>query len=159
MYAVVLTGGKQYRVSVGDEINVEKLNAEAGQTVVLDKVLVIGGEGSVTVGKPYIEGAGVTAEVVENGKGKKVVIFKYKAKKDQRSKKGHRQPYTKLVIKSIAADGIKVEAPAAPVAEAKVNLKSMKKAELVAYAEANNIELPAKATNAEMIAVIEAATK
>ena len=102
-----MTGGKQYRVSAGDKIRVEKLNAEAGSTVSLDKVLVIGGEGETMVGAPYVAGACVEAEVVENGKADKVIIFKYKAKKDYRKKQGHRQPYTAVEILSIG----KVQAP------------------------------------------------
>ncbi len=101
MYAIVQTGGKQYRVSEGDIITVEKLEVEAGAEVELDKVLAIGGEEGLTVGKPYVEGKTVKAEVLENGKGEKLVIFKYKAKKDSRKKQGHRQPYTKLQIKTI----------------------------------------------------------
>ena len=168
MYAVVQTGGKQYRVSEGDVISVEKLNVEEGSTISLNDVLVIGSEDGIQVGKPFIEGAAVEAKVLENGKGKKVVIFKYKAKKDYRKKQGHRQPYTKLEIKSIAASGAekkaapaKEEKPEAPVKEepAKVNLKSMKKAELIQFAADNNIELDPKATNADMIAAIEAALK
>ena len=153
MYAIVQTGGKQYRVSEGDIINVEKLNAEAGSTVELSEVLVIGDADSMLIGKPFVEGAVVTAELLENGKADKVYIYKYKAKKDYRKKQGHRQPFSKLQIKSIAASG------AAPkAAEAgKINLKSMKKAELIAYAQEHGIELDAKATNAEMIAAIEAA--
>ncbi|MBQ2217648.1 MAG: 50S ribosomal protein L21, partial [Firmicutes bacterium] len=84
MYAVVVTGGKQYRVCPGDKIRVEKLNAEAGESVCLDKVLVLGGEGETMVGAPYVEGAAVDAEVVAYGKEDKVIIFKYKAKKDYR---------------------------------------------------------------------------
>ena len=156
MYAVIATGGKQYRVSEGDKIRVEKLNAEAGAAVTLDKVLVVGGEGETVVGAPYIEGACVAAEVVENGKADKVIIFKYKAKKDYRKKQGHRQPYTELVIKSIAAPGVK----AAPKAEAKeeaVSLSSMTKAQLAEYAAAKGIEVDSKLKKDEMIAVIEAA--
>ena len=162
MYAVVQTGGKQYRVSEGDVISVEKLNAEVGSTVVLNEVLVVGGSETV-VGKPFVEGAAVTAEVVENGKGKKVIIFKYKAKKDYRRKQGHRQPFTKLQIKSIAAPGVKAEEKKVEETKEedpkKVNLKNLKKAELVQFAADNNIELDPKATNAEMIAAIEAALK
>ena len=153
MYAIVQTGGKQYRVSEGDIINVEKLNAEAGSTVELSEVLVIGDADSMLIGKPFVEGAVVTAELLENGKADKVYIYKYKAKKDYRKKQGHRQPFSKLQIKSIAASGA---APKASEA-GKVNLKSMKKAELIAYAQEHGIELDAKATNAEMIAAIEAA--
>ena len=103
MYAIIQTGGKQYRVSEGDVICVEKLNAEAGSTVTLDEVLVLGGE-TLTIGTPLVKGASVSAEVLENGKGPKVVSYKYKAKKDSHSKQGHRQPYTKLEIKSIVAE-------------------------------------------------------
>ena len=102
MYAIVQTGGKQYRVSEGDIINVEKLNAEAGSTVELSEVLVIGDADSMLIGKPFVEGAVVTAELLENGKADKVYIYKYKAKKDSHKKQGHRQPYTQLQIKSIA---------------------------------------------------------
>ena len=152
MYAVVQTGGKQYRVSEGDIINVEKLNVEAGQTVALEDVLVIGGE-EMIVGKPFIEGAAVTAEVLENGKGPKLYIYKYKAKKDYRKKQGHRQPYTQLKVTGIVASGY-----TAPAAETKaVSYKSMKKAELVEFAASKGIELDAKSTKDEMIAVIEAA--
>lgn len=102
MYAIVQTGGKQYRVSEGDIINVEKLGVEAGSTVELKDVLVVGDADGMVVGKPFVEGACVEAEVLENGKNKKVVIYKYIAKKDHRKKQGHRQPYTKLQIKKIA---------------------------------------------------------
>ena len=164
MYAVVMTGGKQYRVSAGDKIRVEKLNAEAGSTVSLDKVLVIGGEGETMVGAPYVEGASVEAEVVANGKADKVIIFKYKAKKDYRKKQGHRQPYTELMINGISVNGeAKSKAPEAPKAEAveaaaeEADLKSMKKAELAEFAAAKGIEVDAKLKKEEMIAAIEAA--
>lgn len=165
MYAVVMTGGKQYRVSAGDKIRVEKLNAEAGSTVSLDKVLVIGGEGETMVGAPYVAGAFVEAEVVENGKADKVVIFKYKAKKDYRKKQGHRQPYTELKINGISVNGeAKSKAPEAPKAEAveaaaeeAADLKSMKKAELIEFAAAKGIEVDAKLKKEEIVAAIEAA--
>ena len=167
MYAVVETGGKQYRVSAGDQIRVEKLNAEAGSTVSLDKVLVIGGEGETLVGAPYVDGAAVEAEVVANGKADKVIIFKYKAKKDYRKKQGHRQPYTELKINSIAVNGeVKSKVEEAPAAEAPaeaeeapVDLKSMKKAELADYAASKGIEVDSKLKKEEMIAAIEAALK
>jgi large subunit ribosomal protein L21 len=101
MYAVLETGGKQYRVQVGDEINVEKLGIEAEQEVVFDKVLVVGEGAEVKVGAPYVEGASVKGTVLANGKGQKVIVFKYKAKKDYRKKRGHRQPYTTVRIDSI----------------------------------------------------------
>ena len=161
MYAVVVTGGKQYRVCPGDKIRVEKLNVEAGESVCLDKVLVLGGEGETMVGAPYVEGAAVDAEVVANGKADKVIIFKYKAKKDYRKKQGHRQPYTKLKINGISVNGeVKAkaeEAPKAETAEAPVDLKSMKKAELAEFAAAKGIEVDSKLKKEEMIAAIEAA--
>ena len=101
MYAVIETGGKQYRVQEGDVITVEKLGVEAGETVTFDKVLLLSDEKEVKVGTPYLDAA-VTGSVVENGKGQKVVIFKYKAKKDYRKKQGHRQPYTMVKIESIS---------------------------------------------------------
>ena len=97
MKAVIETGGKQYYVSEGDVIYVEKLDVEAGKTIEFDKVLSVDGE----FGKPYLEKALVTGEVVKNGKQKKVIIFKYNAKKKYRKKQGHRQPYTSVLIKSI----------------------------------------------------------
>ena len=115
MYAIIETGGKQYRVQEGDVITVEKLNVEAGDKVELDKVLILSDADGLKVGKPYIEGARVIGEAVENGKGKKVIIFKYKAKKDYRKKQGHRQPYTMLKIESL---GGRAEEKPAPVAEA-----------------------------------------
>lgn len=102
MYAVIETGGKQYKVQEGDVITVEKLKAEAGDTITFDKVLLMSDGKEVKVGTPYLAEA-VTGSVVENGKGKKVIIFKYKAKKDYRKKQGHRQPYTKVKIEKINA--------------------------------------------------------
>ena len=114
MYAVIETGGKQYRVQNGDQICVEKLNVENGAAVVFDKVLVCGEGADIKVGTPYLEGITVEGEAVESGKGKKVVIFKYKAKKDYRKKQGHRQPYTMVEITAIAGEKApaKEEAPA-----------------------------------------------
>lgn len=101
MYAVIETGGKQYRVQNGDELFIEKLAVEEGEKVTFDKVLLISNDGKLEVGKPYVENAKVEASVVKNGKAKKVIVFKYKAKKNYRKKKGHRQPYTKVKIDSI----------------------------------------------------------
>ena len=161
MYAVVQTGGKQYRVSAGDIISVEKLNAEVGSTVVLNEVIAVSGEGTTTVGKPFVEGASIECKVLENGKGKKVIIYKYKAKKDYRKKNGHRQPFTKLEVVSITANGTTAKAEAKAEVEAKKtpSLKSMKKAELIAFAHENNIEIDEQSTNAELIAAIEAGLK
>ena len=103
MYAIVKTGGKQYKVAQGDVLFVEKLEANEGDVVTLDQVLAVAGENGLTVGAPVVEGATVTANVVAQGKAKKVIVYKYKAKKDYRRKQGHRQPYTKLVIESINA--------------------------------------------------------
>ena len=102
MKAVIVTGGKQYTVSEGDVLFIEKLNAEAESTVKFDKVLaVLDGENS-KVGTPVVEGASVEAKVVKNGKGKKITILRYKAKKNEKKKIGHRQPYTKVEITKIA---------------------------------------------------------
>ena len=103
MYTIVKTGGKQYKVAQGDVLFVEKLEANEGDVVTLDQVLAVAGENGLTVGAPVVEGATVTAKVVAQGKAKKVIVYKYKAKKDYRRKQGHRQPYTKLVIESINA--------------------------------------------------------
>ena len=103
MYAIMVTGGKQYKVSVGDVLFVEKLSAEAGDDVTFDKVLAVGGENGVTVGTPTVEGATVTGKVVKNGKSMKIFVFKMKAKKNYRKKQGHRQPYTKVEITGINA--------------------------------------------------------
>lgn len=104
MYAIVLTGGKQYKVSEGDVIFVEKLEAEVDATIELNEVLAVSKEnGEFVVGAPAVEGAKVTAKVVSQGKAKKVVVFKYKRKKHYRKKQGHRQPYTKLQIEKINA--------------------------------------------------------
>ena len=101
MYAIIETGGKQYKVSEGDFIFVEKLDVEAGETVTVDKVLVVANGEDVKVGAPYVDGASVTADVVKNGKDKKIIVYKYKPKKGYHKKQGHRQPYTKLEIKKI----------------------------------------------------------
>lgn len=101
MYAVIETGGKQYRVQEGDVVFVEKLDVAEGEVVNFDKVLVHSAEGSLNVGKPYVEGAKVEGTVLEQGKSKKIIVFKYKAKKNERKKKGHRQPFTKVKIEKI----------------------------------------------------------
>lgn len=101
MYAVVETGGKQYRVQEGDSIFVEKIEGNQGDSVKLDKVLLISNEGELKVGKPQVEGASIEGEILEQGKAKKIIVFKYKAKKDYRKKQGHRQPYTKILINKI----------------------------------------------------------
>jgi large subunit ribosomal protein L21 len=102
MYAIIETGGKQIKVQEGQEIYVEKLDVEQGGTITFDKVLFVGGE-NVKVGSPTVEGATVTAKVEKQGRAKKIVVFKYKAKKNYRKKQGHRQPYTKVTIEKINA--------------------------------------------------------
>lgn len=103
MQAIIVTGGKQYNVKEGDVLYIEKLEAEAEQTVTFDQVLaLVDGENS-KFGTPTVAGASVEAKVLKNGKGKKIVIFKYRAKKDSKSKQGHRQPYTKVQIEAIKA--------------------------------------------------------
>lgn len=99
MKAIFVTGGKQYLVSEGTELYVEKLNNEVNTEVVFDEVLYVDGK----VGNPYVKGAKVTAEVLKHGKQKKIVVFKYKPKKKYRKTQGHRQPYTKIIIKKIEA--------------------------------------------------------
>ena len=103
MYAVVSTGGKQYRVQEGDVLFVEKLNAEVDSIVELTEVLAVSNGESLKVGTPVVEGAKVVAKVIAQGKAKKITVFKYKAKKDYRKKTGHRQSYTKLVVEKIEA--------------------------------------------------------
>lgn len=103
MYAVIVTGGKQYKVSEGDTLFIEKLDVEEGASVTFDQVLMAGEGESVTVGAPTIDGATVEAKVVKNGKAKKIYVFKMKRKKNYRRKKGHRQPYTKVEITKINA--------------------------------------------------------
>ena len=103
MYAVIKTGGKQYRVAEGDVLNVEKLNAEAGSEVVFDEVRTVVNDADVKIGQPVVEGAKVTAKVVEQGKGEKILVFKYKAKSNYRKRQGHRQPFTKVEISKIEA--------------------------------------------------------
>ncbi len=103
MYAIIKTGGKQYRVAEGDVITVEKLAAEAGEAVVFDEVLAVVDGANTKVGKPVVSGAKVTAKVEAQGKEKKILVFKYKAKSNYRRRQGHRQPFTKVVIEKIEA--------------------------------------------------------
>ena len=160
MYAIIRTGGKQYRVQQGDEFRVEKLDAQVGDTVVFDEVVAVGGDKFVA-GTPLVEGCAVTAEVLEQGKADKVIIYKYKAKKDYRRKNGHRQPYTLVKVTEIGSAGVKA-AKAEPAKEEKAEKSevkvsaSMKKDELLAVAKEMGVEVDAKATKADIIAAIEA---
>ena len=103
MYAIIETGGKQYKVQEGDVIVVEKLDAAEGEQVTFDKVLAVSKEDGLVAGTPFVAGASVSAKGKEQGKGRKLIVFKYKPKKNYRRKQGHRQPFTKVVIEKIQA--------------------------------------------------------
>ena len=103
MYSIIETGGKQYKVENGDVIFIEKLDVEADAEITFDKVIAIGAEDGIKVGAPYMDGASVSAKVIKNGKGKKIVVATYKPKKNEKRKMGHRQPYTKVEISAINA--------------------------------------------------------
>ena len=103
MYAVIKTGGKQYRVQEGDSLRVEKLNAEQGDTVEFDQVLLVGEGGDVTVGTPFVAGGKVTAEVAEQGKARKIEVIKFKRRQGYRRKQGHRQLFTRVKVTGIQA--------------------------------------------------------
>ena len=159
MYVIMETGGKQYKVQQGDVLTVEKLDAEAGDTVEVTKVLALGQPGGFTVGKPYVENAKVVLKVVEQGKGEKILVFKYKPKKKYRKLRGHRQPYSKVVIDGIYVDGVaqaaavdEATAEAKPAKEAKPARRS-KAAEAKAAEEAKPV---GEAAVAEEVAVSEA---
>jgi len=102
-YAIIETGGKQYRVQPGETVRIEKLTANEGETVVLDKVLMVNTDGNLNVGAPYVAGAKVTATVKAQGKAKKIIVFKYHNKTNYRRKTGHRQPFTAVTIEKIEA--------------------------------------------------------
>ncbi len=103
MYAIIETGGKQYKVSSGDVLFIEKLEADAETTVTFDKVVAVSNDETLSVGAPYVEGASVEAKVLKNGKSKKITVWTYKPKKGKQRKIGHRQPYTKVQIETINA--------------------------------------------------------
>ncbi|GFR39111.1 50S ribosomal protein L21 [Insulibacter thermoxylanivorax] len=103
MYAIIETGGKQYKVQQGDVIYVEKLPVAEGETVTFDQVVAVSGDNGFVAGTPTVAGAKVVGKVEKHGKGKKIIVFKYKPKKNYRKKQGHRQPYTKVVIEKIEA--------------------------------------------------------
>ncbi len=124
MYAVIKTGGKQYKVAAGDKLKVEKLEVAEGGKVVLDKVLMLADGEAVTIGSPLVAGAKVNATVVSHGRGDKVMIFKFRRRKHYRKTQGHRQSYTEILISDINGKGAaakpaaaKVEVAAKPVAE------------------------------------------
>lgn len=103
MYAVMETGGKQYRVQEGDVVFIEKIEGEADSKIVFDKIVLVGKDDGAVVGAPYVDGAKVEATLVKTGKGKKITVFTYKPKKSEKRKMGHRQPYTQVKIESIQA--------------------------------------------------------
>lgn len=103
MYAIIKTGGKQYRVSEGQSLRVEKLDGEAGEAISLDQVLLVGGDGATRVGTPRVDGASVQAQIVRHARGKKIIVFKKKKRKGYHKKQGHRQTFTELRIMGISA--------------------------------------------------------
>ena len=109
MYAIIESCGKQYKVAEGDVVFFEKLDAEEGKKVTFDNVILVSEEGKVQVGNPYVKGVKVEGKVVSHGKGKKIIVFKMKPKKNYRRKQGHRQPYTKVEITSIKTATKKAE--------------------------------------------------
>lgn len=109
MYAIIESCGKQYKVAEGDVVFFEKLNAEEGKKVTFDNVILVSDNGKLQIGNPYVKGVKVEGKVVSHGKGKKIIVFKMKAKKNYRRKQGHRQPYTKVEITSIKTASKKAE--------------------------------------------------
>lgn len=101
MYAIFETGGKQVKANEGEIVYIEKLDVNEGEDIVFDKVLLCGEAGEVKIGAPYVEGASVSGKVLKNGKSAKIMVFKYKSKKNYRRRQGHRQPYTKVQITAI----------------------------------------------------------
>lgn len=101
--AIIKTGGKQYRVAVGDKLRIEKLTSEVGSEVSFDEVLLVGSGEGVRVGTPVVEGAKVNAVVKSHGRGKKLIVYKFRRRKNYRRKNGHRQPYTEVEITAISA--------------------------------------------------------
>ena len=129
MYAVIEACGKQYKVTKGDVVFFEKLEAEEGKKVTFDKVVLLSEEGKVEVGAPYVKDIKVEGKVVAHGKGKKIVVFKYKAKKNYKRKQGHRQPYTKVEITAIKLPTAKKEVAAEETAAKATTKKTAEKVE------------------------------
>lgn len=132
MFAVIKTGGKQYTVAANDLLKIEKVSAEAGETVVFDEVLMVGSDAETTIGAPTVEGASVAAEVVEQGRDRKIIIFKKRRRQNSRRRNGHRQAFTTVKITDILTGGAKPakkaaakKAEAAPAAEGSDDLKKL----------------------------------
>ena len=128
MYAVIESCGKQYKVAEGDVVFFEKLDVEEGKKVTFDKVILVSNEGKVEVGNPYVKSMKVEGKVVSHGKGKKIIVFKMKAKKNYRRKQGHRQPYTKVEITSIKTAAKKTETAEKGTTAKKTETKTTKSA-------------------------------
>ena len=150
MYAIIESCGKQYKVAEGDVVFFEKLDAEEGKKVTFDKVILVSEDGKVQVGAPYVKGVKVEGKVVSHGKGKKIIVFKMKAKKNYRRKQGHRQPYTKVEITSIKTATKKAETKTAKVETAKetetAKKTTTKKATTTAKKETTKTTATKKAT-------------
>ncbi|MEJ2227454.1 MAG: 50S ribosomal protein L21 [Alphaproteobacteria bacterium] len=151
MYAVIKTGGKQYKVAANDVLDVEKLPGEAGETIQFNEVLLVGGEGEAQIGTPLVEGASVAAELVEQHRGEKVIIFKKRRRHNSRRRNGHRQYLTTVRITEILTDGAKAKgAKAKPKAEAAPETKAeAKTAKPKAEKAAANSEGASKTDNGE----------
>ena len=130
MYAVFATGGKQYRAATGDILEIEKLDAEKGATVELDRVLMVGEGEDVKVGSPYLEGGKVTVTIVAHGRGEKIRILKFKRRKHHMKRMGHRQDFTRIEITGIAASAPKKKVSKAKVSKAKVSKAKVSKAKV-----------------------------
>lgn len=126
-YAIIETGGKQYKVSPGDEVFIEKLDFEAGDKIKFDKILTISNDGNLITGEPYIKGASVSAKLIKTGKAKKIIVFKMRRRKGYRRKQGHRQPYSKILIEKISAPGVTitdVKSSDSRASKAKIDVKA-----------------------------------
>ena len=140
MYAVIEACGKQYKVTKGDVVFFEKLEVEEGKKVTFDKVVLLSDDGKVEVGAPYVKGIKVEGKVVAHGKGKKIIVFKYKAKKNYKRKQGHRQPYTKVEITAIKLPTAKKEAAEEKTVEAAAKTTTKKAATKTSAAKAEKVE-------------------
>ena len=140
MYAIIEACGRQYKVQEGETVYFEKLGAEEGKKVSFDKVVLVSDEGKVEVGAPYVKGIKVEGKVVAHGKGKKIVVFKYKAKKNYKRKQGHRQPYTKVEITAIKLPTAKKEVAEEKKAETTAKTTTKKAATKTSAAKAEKVE-------------------